>query len=191
MTVGRIPNIEGGIQPTLLTTTGDIIYASSANNPARLGIGSSAQVLTVASGVPSWATPASASPASANSYVSTLQSTSSTSYVGLTTAQTVTLTTGTKVLVLIGCTSDNDYSDGIGARMSYAISGATTLASSDDFSVGEDKHYINNQFISMTRHSFQTVTAGSNTFTAQFRRVGGAGSARFSARYLTVIDLGS
>jgi len=59
MTVGRIPNVEGGIQPTLLTTTGDIIYASSASNPARLGIGSSAQVLTVASGVPSWATPAS------------------------------------------------------------------------------------------------------------------------------------
>jgi hypothetical protein len=58
MTVGRIPNIEGGIQPTLLTTTGDIMYASSASNPARLGIGSSAQVLTVASGVPSWATPA-------------------------------------------------------------------------------------------------------------------------------------
>jgi hypothetical protein len=59
MTVGRIPNIEGGIQPTLLTTTGDIIYASSASNPARLGIGSSAQVLTVAAGVPSWATPSS------------------------------------------------------------------------------------------------------------------------------------
>ena len=59
MTVGRIPNIEGGIQPTLLTTTGDIMYASSANNPARLGIGTSAQVLTVASGVPSWATPSS------------------------------------------------------------------------------------------------------------------------------------
>jgi hypothetical protein len=59
MTVGRIPNVEGGIQPTLLTTTGDIMYASSASNPARLGIGSSAQVLTVAAGVPSWATPSS------------------------------------------------------------------------------------------------------------------------------------
>jgi hypothetical protein len=57
MTVGRLPNVEGGIQPTLLTTTGDIMYASSASNPARLGIGSSAQVLTVAGGVPSWATP--------------------------------------------------------------------------------------------------------------------------------------
>jgi len=38
-----------------LTTTGDVLYASSANTPARLGIGSSGQVLTVASGIPSWA----------------------------------------------------------------------------------------------------------------------------------------
>jgi hypothetical protein len=40
-----------------LTTTGDIYYASSANTPARLGIGSTGQVLTVSSGLPSWATP--------------------------------------------------------------------------------------------------------------------------------------
>jgi hypothetical protein len=46
-----------------LTTAGDIAYASAAGTPARLGIGSSAQVLTVASGVPSWATPASGTPA--------------------------------------------------------------------------------------------------------------------------------
>lgn len=45
-----------------LTTTGDIIYASAANTPARLGIGSASQVLTVASGVPSWATPAVTTP---------------------------------------------------------------------------------------------------------------------------------
>ena len=44
-----------------LTTAGDIAYASAAGTPARLGIGSSAQVLTVASGVPSWATPSSGS----------------------------------------------------------------------------------------------------------------------------------
>ena len=49
------------VPKTLTSTTGDIIYASAANTPARLGIGSSAQVLTVASGVPSWATPVSGS----------------------------------------------------------------------------------------------------------------------------------
>ena len=41
-----------------MTTTGDTIYSSSGSTPARLGIGSTGQVLTVASGVPSWATPA-------------------------------------------------------------------------------------------------------------------------------------
>lgn len=51
--------LDAKIANTLTSTTGDIIYASAANTPARLGIGSSAQVLTVASGVPSWATPAS------------------------------------------------------------------------------------------------------------------------------------
>jgi len=43
--------------PITLTTTGDIIYSSSGATPARLGIGSTGQVLTVTGGVPSWAAP--------------------------------------------------------------------------------------------------------------------------------------
>jgi hypothetical protein len=50
--------LDAKIAKTLTTTTGDIIYASGANTPARLGIGSSTQVLTVSAGVPAWATPA-------------------------------------------------------------------------------------------------------------------------------------
>ena len=50
--------VDAKIPKTLTTTTGDIIYASSANTPARLGIGSTSQVLTVSGGVPTWATPA-------------------------------------------------------------------------------------------------------------------------------------
>jgi len=42
-----------------MTTTGDTIYSSSGSTPARLGIGSTGQVLTVAAGIPSWASPAS------------------------------------------------------------------------------------------------------------------------------------
>ena len=64
--LGYLDGVTSAIQTQLdaktakstLTTTGDIYYASAANTPARLGIGSSAQVLTVASGIPSWATPA-------------------------------------------------------------------------------------------------------------------------------------
>ena len=61
--LGYLDGVTSAIQTQLdakaakatLTTTGDIYYASAANTPARLGIGSSAQVLTVAGGVPSWA----------------------------------------------------------------------------------------------------------------------------------------
>lgn len=53
--------LTGVINNTLTTTTGDLIYASSANTPARLGIGSTNQVLTVSGGVPTWATPSSGS----------------------------------------------------------------------------------------------------------------------------------
>ena len=51
-----VANIDG-----ILTTTGDTFYASAAATPARLGVGSTGQVLTVASGVPSWATPTAGS----------------------------------------------------------------------------------------------------------------------------------
>ena len=50
---------NGAIPKTLTTTTGDIIYASSANTPDRLGIGSSGNVLTVSGGLPVWSAPAS------------------------------------------------------------------------------------------------------------------------------------
>ena len=52
-----VATADAAIPETVLTTTGDTLYASSANTPARLAIGSAGQVLTVASGIPSWATP--------------------------------------------------------------------------------------------------------------------------------------
>jgi hypothetical protein len=57
MTIGRIPSVEGGIQPTIFDATGDLLYASAADTPARLAIGTSNQVLTVSGGVPTWVTP--------------------------------------------------------------------------------------------------------------------------------------
>jgi len=46
------------ITKALLTTTGDIIYASGANIPVRLGVGANTNVLTLSGGVPTWAAPA-------------------------------------------------------------------------------------------------------------------------------------
>lgn len=43
---------------TAITTNGDLIYGTGSGTFNRLGIGSSAQVLTVSGGAPTWATPA-------------------------------------------------------------------------------------------------------------------------------------
>lgn len=40
------------IAKSTLTAKGDMIYASAANTPARLGIGSNGQFLSVANGIP-------------------------------------------------------------------------------------------------------------------------------------------
>ena len=87
MAVNRLPNIEGGVQPTLFTTKGDIIAASSASNPVRLGVGTDAQILvadsTASTGL-KWAT-ASSTP------------TFSGVYCGGTTTQSISSTTQTIV----------------------------------------------------------------------------------------------
>ena len=59
MTVGRIPSVEGGIQPTLLTAKGDLISATAASTVARLAVGSDAQILVADSSTATglkWAT---------------------------------------------------------------------------------------------------------------------------------------
>jgi hypothetical protein len=50
---------NAAIQKSVLTTTGDTLYASGANTPARLGIGTTGQVLQVSGGLPAWGTPPS------------------------------------------------------------------------------------------------------------------------------------
>jgi hypothetical protein len=65
--LGYVDGVTSAIQTQLdaktakstLTTTGDIYYASAANTPARLGIGSTDQVLKVTAGIPAWATASS------------------------------------------------------------------------------------------------------------------------------------
>jgi hypothetical protein len=172
-----------------MTTTGDTIYSSSGSTPARLGIGSTGQVLTVSGGIPAWTTLPAASPNSATNRVDTQQTTSSLTYTALATAQSVTLTTGTKVMVVVSSGSTSS-TVGYGAYASYAISGATTRAVSDTWATGMDEIARSTATDQQSYVSYQTVTAGSNTFTLQFRAVGG-GTAYFKNRQLTVIDLGS
>ncbi len=77
-----------------LTTAGDIIYENSTPTPARLAIGSSGNVLTVVSGLPSWQPPAtsgtvtSVSVVSANGLAGTVATSTSTPAITLSTTIT-------------------------------------------------------------------------------------------------------
>ena len=52
-----------------MTTTGDIIYEASPTTAARLGIGTTGQVLTVSGGLPVWSTPSAGTPAGSNTQI--------------------------------------------------------------------------------------------------------------------------
>lgn len=89
-----------------MTTTGDTIYSSSGSTPARLGIGSTGQVLTVSGGVPAWATPSSGS--------MTLLSTTSMSGVSTLTISSISQSyTHLQILIEDFTMSSNDKNLGI------------------------------------------------------------------------------
>jgi len=50
MTIGRIPSVEGGIQPTIVDAKGDLLVATAADTVSRLAVGTNDYVLTAASG---------------------------------------------------------------------------------------------------------------------------------------------
>jgi hypothetical protein len=94
-----------------MTTTGDIIYSSSGSTPARLGIGTTGQVLNVAGGVPAWTTPAGA-----GSNWSLLNA----GGTALTGAQTVTvsgISGKDKIMVIINGGSSDSAQRAIGVRL--------------------------------------------------------------------------
>ena len=61
MTTGRLPSVEGGIQPTIVDAKGDLITATAADTPARIAVGANDTVLTADSTTATglkWAAPA-------------------------------------------------------------------------------------------------------------------------------------
>jgi len=87
----------------VLTTTGDIIYSSSGSTAARLGIGSTGQVVTVAGGVPSWATPSGGGKVLqvVQGTTTTITSVTSSSFTDTTLTATITPTLNTSKILAI------------------------------------------------------------------------------------------
>jgi len=172
------------------TTLGDIAYRSStANVKTRLGIGTSGQILTVSGGVPAWTTPAAGGLTKAFADVTATESTTSTSYTDLTTAgPAVTLTTGTKVLVIVSSNLRANANGGY-VNMDFEISGATTRAADDNTSLSNMNQTGTANYMSASSARAITVTAGSNTFTTKYKV--NTGTAVFYDRQIVVIDMGS
>lgn len=178
---------SGGASP--LTTKGDLYGYSTTD--ARVAVGTNGQVLTadstIATGV-KWATPTAAAPTTSNATVATLQSTTSTSYTDLTTAgPAVTVTTGTKALVIITAFQYCDIASGY-SRSSYAVSGATTIAASDTVCIANRQVAASaDQAIRASSASMVTLTAGSNVFTMKYKT--SSSSALFADREIFVMNL--
>jgi hypothetical protein len=178
-------NAGASIAKSIVDAKGDIIAATADDVVARLAVGANGTVLTAASGETTglkWAAPGA--PASGRSFVAANESTSSTSYTNLTTTQSVTLTTGTKVLVL-WASNHNPNTAGAQARSSIEISGATTAAPADAIATLK----TTTDSFRVANVSLLTCTAGSNTFTLKWKVT--AGSVFANDRELIVIDLGS
>jgi len=178
------------------TTAGDLDYYTAATTKARIAKGTAGQVFTMNSGAtaPEWAAAPAASFTSSTANTSTTQTTTSATYTDLATVTSVTLTTGTKALVIVTVAGNITSADP--ARLaiaSYAVSGATTIAASDQQSVAFGQ--FNNAGIYTGQGSlvyFQTgLTAGSNTFTIKYKNSGGGATASFANRTITVVNMGS
>jgi hypothetical protein len=139
MTVGRIPVIEGGIQPTIFDAKADLLTATANDTPARLAVGANNTVLTADS---STATGLKWAAAAGGGKVLQVVQGTFTGYASLSTSTftdsgiTVTITpTSATSKVLVFATINGVYKNignGSNAVKSQLLRGATVISSSSE-----------------------------------------------------------
>ena len=133
--------------------------------------------------------PAAASITSATVQTNSSQTTTSTSYADLATVTSVTLTTGTTAFASWQVSASHNELNG-STFVSVAVSGATTVAASDNFCALGQSPAAGGGLINIAGgHIFTGLTAGSNTFTLKYRNGGGGQTSTLNYRGLQVINL--
>jgi len=134
MTVGRIPSVEGGIQPTIFDAKADLLTATANDTPARLAVGTNGQVLTADSTAGTglaWATPAAGGKVLQVVYGTTATAATSSSSTQAATNLTASITPSlntSKVLVLVAQTGiAKNASNASNSVDLYLYRGATQL----------------------------------------------------------------
>ena len=163
-----------------MTTTGDTIYSSSGSTPARLGIGTAGQVLTVNAGAtaPEWKTASGGGKLLqvVQGTYSTQQSSTSTSYVdtNLTASITPSATTS-KVLVMISHqgVAVNGASSGVSLKL---FRGATELAKLAEYAAVTSGTESNVGTVGI-QYLDSPSTTSSTTYKTQFARSAASGTA--------------
>lgn len=152
--------------PAKATTDGSLFVATGAN--------------AIAQRTPAMAESTTSGTSNSTSYTATL--------TGGGTNPSVTVTTGTSALVSLevfiqaGNASDTNY-------VAYAISGATTSSPDDKYSVAHGASASGRAIRASAVHLRTGLTAGSNTFTINYKVAGGAATTTFNHRRITVVPL--
>jgi hypothetical protein len=119
--------------------------------------------------------------------ISTNESTTSTSYVNLTTTgPSISVATGTIAIVLFACEIANNTANSL-AKCSVQVSGASTVAVSDSWCLSMDGNAANNFSRGAMTHVFTGLTPGTNTFRMMYAVGSNTGS--FKNREINVIPL--
>jgi hypothetical protein len=175
-----------------MTTRGDIIVRNASNVTARLGRGSASQVLTSNGTDLAWASPSGGSAlASGTATVATAQTTTSNTFVDLTTTgPAVTVTVNTKVMVIVSCEFSSASASQYGAMGFAASSGNTVAAARTKAYIGctADDGTSSTVFAGSRTIMLTGLTPGSTVFTAKYSSLTG-GTVSFSNRDITVVCL--
>ncbi|MFI1197688.1 hypothetical protein ACH4T9_31130 [Micromonospora sp. NPDC020750] len=121
--------------------------------------------------------------------VTNAQTTTSTLWTDLSTVgPTVTITTGTTVIVALSCLMSVSAA-GSNSQMGVAVSGASTIAANTDDAVIAESSAANDLYQVSYVFPITGLTAGTNTFTAKYQ-VGISGTGSFSRRRIVVFPFG-
>ena len=202
MTIGRLPSVEGGIQPTIVDSKGDLITATAADTPARLGIGSNNTVLTADSAEATgmkWATPAGGGKVLQviNATFSTTAASTSGTYADTGITATITPSSATSKVLIIASVCGLQA---VGGTSTYG--NLRLVRTSTELIVFENRYGLTNEAAhqneiggSSCNYLDNPSTTSATTYKIQFGRGAGAGTVRVCSdnvtSTITLLEIGA